>query len=81
MATRELAICKGVSEWRRLRSFTRRDLLLREFSDDDEARVIRIAAAQLVGPLDEVVELIADLWGLPHPSLLAQTSHWRGRNC
>jgi len=33
LATRELAICKGVSEWRRLRRFTQRDLRLRQISD------------------------------------------------
>ena len=42
LATRELAICKGVAEWRRLRRYSHRDLELRQISDDDEPRVIRI---------------------------------------
>ncbi|MGZ8485051.1 MAG: PD-(D/E)XK nuclease family protein [Candidatus Binatia bacterium] len=65
LATRELAICNGVDEWRRLRRFTQRDLLLRQLSDDDEARVIRIAAAQLLSLADVVDALVADLAGLP----------------
>ncbi len=65
LATRELAICNGVDEWRRLRRFTQRDLLLRQISDDDEARVIRIAAAQLLSLADVVDALVADLAGLP----------------
>ena len=65
LATRELAICKGISEWRRLRRFTQRDLLLRQISDDDEARVIRIAAAQLTALADVVDTLMADLANLP----------------
>jgi len=65
LATRELAICKGVAEWRRLHRFTQRDLLLRQISDDDEARVIRIAAAQLSALAEIVDALVADLAGLP----------------
>jgi ATP-dependent helicase/nuclease subunit B len=65
LATRELAICKGVSEWRRLRLFTQRDLLLRQISDDDETRVIQITKAQLLSLADVVDALVADLAGLP----------------
>lgn len=65
LATRELAICKGVAEWRRLRRFTQRDLLLRQLSDDDETRVIQITAAQLLSLADAVDALVADLGGLP----------------
>jgi ATP-dependent helicase/nuclease subunit B len=65
LATRELAICQGVSEWRRLRRFTQRDLLLRQISDDDELRVIRIAGAQLLSLADIVDALVADLSSLP----------------
>ncbi len=74
LATRELAICKGVSEWRRLRRFTERDLLLRQISDDDEARVIRIAAAQLTSLADVVDALMADLAGLPSARRLGRTT-------
>ena len=66
LATRELAICKGVSEWRRLRRFTQRDLLLRQISDDDETRVIQITTAQLLSLADVVDALVADLAGLPN---------------
>jgi ATP-dependent helicase/nuclease subunit B len=64
LATRELAICKGAAEWRRLRNYQHRDLLLAEISDDDEPRKIRIPAAQLVALAETVETLIADLVGL-----------------
>jgi ATP-dependent helicase/nuclease subunit B len=65
LATRELAICKGVAEWRRLRRYNHRDLELRQISDDDEPRVIRIAAKQLASLGDIVETLVADLVQLP----------------
>lgn len=65
LATRELAICKGAAQWRRLRNYHHRDLLLSEISDDDEPRVIRIPAAQLVKLADTVEALVADLVSLP----------------
>ena len=65
LATRELAICKGVAEWRRLRRYIRRDLELRQISDDDEPRIIRIAAKQLASLADIVETLVADLIQLP----------------
>jgi ATP-dependent helicase/nuclease subunit B len=65
LATRELAICKGVAEWRRLRRFTSRDLVLPQISDDDEPREIRIPAAQVVSLADIVDALAADLSHLP----------------
>ena len=65
LATRELAICKGIVEWRRLRRYNRQDLVLRQISDDDEPRVIRIPAAQLVSLADTVEALIGDLHQLP----------------
>jgi len=64
LATRELAICKGVAEWRRLRRYNH-DLELRQISDDDEPRVIRIAAQQLAALADIVETLAADLIQLP----------------
>ena len=42
LATRELAICKGNDEWRRLRRYDRHDLKLAQISADDEPRFIRI---------------------------------------
>jgi ATP-dependent helicase/nuclease subunit B len=65
LATRELAICKGLAEWRRLRRYNRRDLVLRQISDDDEPRVIRIASEQLTCLADNVESLVADLLQLP----------------
>jgi ATP-dependent helicase/nuclease subunit B len=65
LATRELAICKGVAEWRRLRRFTRRDLVLPQISDDDEPREIRIPAAQLASLAEIVEALVTDLSALP----------------
>jgi ATP-dependent helicase/nuclease subunit B len=65
LATRELAICKGVAEWRRLRRFTNRDLVLPQISDDDEPREIRIPGAQLASLADIVEALVADLSQLP----------------
>ena len=65
LATRELAICKGISEWRRLRNFSRRDLQLGQLSADEEPRVIRISAAQLASLADLVDTLAADLLELP----------------
>jgi len=61
LATRELAICKGVAEWRRLRRYNHHDLELRQISDDEEPRVLRIPAAQLASLADIVETLVADL--------------------
>jgi ATP-dependent helicase/nuclease subunit B len=78
LATRELAICNGIGEWRRLRRFTQRDLFLRQISDDDEARVIRIAAAQLSTLADVVDALAADLAGLPSQATWQEySSRWQ----
>ena len=65
LASRELAICKGVAEWRRLRRYSHRDLVLSQISDNDEPRVIRIASAQLAALADIVESLVADLLQLP----------------
>ena len=65
LATRELAICKGVAEWRRLRRYSHRNLELRQMSDDDEPRKIRILSAQLTSLADIVDTLMADLLRLP----------------
>jgi ATP-dependent helicase/nuclease subunit B len=65
LATRELAICKGVAEWRRLRRYSHRNLELRQMSDDDEPRKIRIPSAQLTSLANIVDTLMADLLRLP----------------
>jgi ATP-dependent helicase/nuclease subunit B len=65
LATRELAICKGVAEWRRLRRYSHRNLDLRQMSNDDEPRKIRIPSAQLTSLANIVDTLMADLLRLP----------------
>ena len=65
LATRELAICTGVAEWRRLRRYSHRNLELRQISDDDEPRKIRIPSAQLTSLANIVDTLMADLLRLP----------------
>jgi ATP-dependent helicase/nuclease subunit B len=75
LATRELAICKGTQEWRRLESYTTRDLILSRISNDDEPRVIKIAAAQIRCLVDIFNELSVDLSTLPPQ---ASWSHYVG---
>jgi ATP-dependent helicase/nuclease subunit B len=65
LATRELAICTGVAEWRRLRRYSHRNLELRQTSDDDEPRKIRIPSEQLTSLANIVDTLMADLLRLP----------------
>lgn len=65
LASRELAICQGAGEWRRLRRYSQRDLRVRQIYDDDEARVITITSAQLLALADVVDALIGDLAALP----------------
>ncbi|HEV8722293.1 MAG TPA: PD-(D/E)XK nuclease family protein [Candidatus Binatia bacterium] len=78
LASRELAICKGVAEWRRLRRYNRQDLELRQISDDDEPRMIRIPSEQLACLADNVESLAADLLQLPaHASWQDYISAWK----
>jgi len=78
LATRELAICKGVAEWRRLRRYNRQDLELRQISDDDEPRMIRIPSGQLASLADNVESLVADLFQLPaHASWQEYAAAWK----
>jgi ATP-dependent helicase/nuclease subunit B len=77
LATRDLAICKGVAEWRRLRHYATHDLILSQHSDDDEPRVIRIGAVQLQILADTVESLAADLLNLaPHASWHHYAGAW-----
>lgn len=64
LATRELAICKGMAEWRRLRHYSDRDLLVSR-SAEDESRLLTVPAAQLRRLSDIVESLAADLMSLP----------------
>ena len=71
LATRELAICKGVAEWRRLRRYSHRDLELRQMSDDEEPRKILIRSVQLICLARIVDALTVDLLRLAGPSFMA----------
>ena len=78
LATRELAICKGIPEWRRLRNYSNRDIVLRQLSHDDESRVIRIPAAQIRCLADIVEALAGDLLNLPeHASWSGYAEAWK----
>jgi ATP-dependent helicase/nuclease subunit B len=71
LATRELAVCKGIHEWRKLRGYTNRDLVISQASHDDELRAMRISASQLRALADIVEALAGDLLNLP------QRASWR----
>jgi ATP-dependent helicase/nuclease subunit B len=78
LATRELAICKGTAEWRRLRRFNHRDLELRQLSEDDEPRKIRIGSAQLIFLAEIVETLMTDLLRLPNQASWREyTDTWK----
>ena len=47
LATRELAICRGMKEWQRIDRYTVEGMKLSQISDDDERRIVEIPAAQL----------------------------------
>jgi ATP-dependent helicase/nuclease subunit B len=47
LATRELAICKGMKEWQRIDRYAVEGMKLSQISDDEERRFIEIPAAQL----------------------------------
>src|SRR4029077_7551911 len=65
LATRELAICKGMKEWQRLERYTTRDLNLSQISMDDEPRAITIPVAQLRALSNILNSLAEDLSHLP----------------
>ncbi len=78
LATRELAICKGISEWRRLRNYQTGGLAFSQYAGDEEARQIRIGAEQIRALADLSDALAADLTGLP---ARASWSGYAGRWC
>ena len=65
LATRELAICKGLKEWQRLNRYTVNDLILSQPSNDEETRKITITAAQLRALVNILNGLADDLSHLP----------------
>ena len=78
LATRELAICKGAAEWRRLRRYNHHDLTLRQISADDEPRVIRILARELTSLANIVETLVADLGQIsPQASWQEYVAAWK----
>jgi ATP-dependent helicase/nuclease subunit B len=79
LATRELAICKGIREWRRLHRFSERGLILPQISDDAEPRKIHIAGSELTSLAQIVESLSADLSRLPPTaSWQAYAAGWKG---
>lgn len=78
LATRELAICKGIAQWRRLRIYGERDLFIHQLNHDEGSRIIKIEAAQLHSLADIVDKLSVDLLNLPqHASWSAYATSWR----
>ncbi|MPZ78378.1 MAG: hypothetical protein GEU77_17870 [Deltaproteobacteria bacterium] len=65
LATRELAICKGLKQWQRLERYTATDMKLSQVSHDDEPRVITIPAEQLRAVANILTALTGDLSHLP----------------
>jgi len=79
LATRELAICKGIHEWRRLQDYTTRDLILSQVAHHDEPRMIRIAAVQIRGLVNIFNAISMDLNTLPpEASWNHYVDVWRG---
>jgi ATP-dependent helicase/nuclease subunit B len=79
LASRELAICKGMQEWRRLRNYANRDLLIHQLSQDDESRFINIGAEHIRCLADTVEGLAADLLSLPpSASWYDYAQAWKG---
>ena len=65
LATRELAICKGLREWERLKRYATKDLILSQISSDEAPRIIRIPAAELRALWATVNGLAAEFSRLP----------------
>ena len=79
LATRELAICRGMKEWQRLDRYTTRDLNLSQISMDDEPRAITIPAAQLRALSNILNNLAEDLSRLPAQAPWSQYAKaWKG---
>jgi ATP-dependent helicase/nuclease subunit B len=76
LATRELAICKGIKEWERLERFADKDLVLSQGARDQEPRVI--PATQLRALLRVVKTIADDLARLPSRASWSQhAAAWR----
>ncbi len=64
LATRELGICKGIQEWRRLENYSARDLVVSQYLNDDQVR-ISITADQIRHLVHVFKTLRDDLNALP----------------
>jgi ATP-dependent helicase/nuclease subunit B len=79
LASRELGICRGIDEWRRLRHYAHRDIVIKQLTHDDESRAIKITAAQIRSLADTVEGLTADLLDLPELASWSEyAAKWRG---
>jgi ATP-dependent helicase/nuclease subunit B len=79
LASRELAICKGIQEWEKLAPYTTAGMTLHQISDDEIPRVTQVPAAQLTVLLTIVRKLSVDLGHLPaRASWSYYAKSWKG---
>ncbi len=77
LASRELAICKGIEEWERLGCYSATGMSLHQISDDEVPRVTQIPAVQVSLLLNIVRDLSSDLGRLPaHASWSYYAKAW-----
>ena len=78
LATRELAICKGMKEWQRIDRYAVEGMKLLQLSDDEERRFIKVPAAQLRA-LATILQSLAKVLGqLPaHASWTDYANLWK----
>ena len=82
LATRELGICHGVQEWRRLEDYSERDLVLSRIPHDDEPSTITIAAAQIRSLTRIFNTLRHDLTALPQKAAWSEyVEAWQDLLC
>ena len=78
LATRELAICKGMKEWHRIDRYTVEGMKLSRVSDDDERRFVEIPAAQLRALATILKGLQNNLSSLPERASWTDYAHsWK----
>ena len=78
LASRELAICKGIEEWQRIDRYTSQGMKLSRVSDDDDRRFIEIPAAQLRTLATILKRLHSHLSRLPqHASWSDYADSWK----
>ena len=78
LASRELAICKGIEEWEKLGRYSATGMSLHQISDDEVPRVTQIPAVQVNLLLSIVKSLASDLGRLPaHASWSYYAKAWK----